>query len=165
MSTEVPASLSYGSANGHRYYLLRKSGLQALAGTSNFGIVTQRMTNPSSCSKEEHESSSLAYAVYVDRLMGYLMNYLSKLFSSGVEVDGLVFSGGIGEKSDHLRADVAKRLGWLGVKVDEGRNRKASAGMETVTKISEEGSKLPMWVVLTDEEKVCAEMCRDACGL
>jgi acetate kinase len=97
--------------------------------------------------------------------MGFITHYLSKLLASGERVDGLVFSGGIGEKSDYLRADVAKRLGWVGLKVDDVRNGTASKGKETVSMISADGSKVPMWVVLTDEEGVCAEMCKDKYGL
>lgn len=123
------------------------------------------MTDPSSCSPSEHTSASLAYAVYVDRLMHYLTSYLSKLFSTlpAGEVDGLVFSGGIGEKSDYIRADVAKRLEWIGAEIDPKRNQAAGKGgkdggeEEVVTCVGDQG-KIKLWVVQTDEELVCAKM-------
>lgn len=131
----------------------RKSGLAALAGTSNFGSITSAMTND--------ERMKLAYDVYVDRLMGFLAAYLSKLFGSlpVAEIDGLVFSGGIGEKSDILRSDVAKRLAWMGSQLDEAANKGVS-GKEVVTDIGD--GKLKLWVVQTDEELVCAQMCQKA---
>ena len=145
----------------------RKSGLQAVAGTANFGTITTRMTDKSSCSEEEHSASTLAYDLYVDRLMFYLTGYLSKLLGSldSSEVDGIVFSGGIGEKSDYLRADVARRLGWMGVSVDKARNEQASKGEEVVSAIHAEGSKVGLYVVQTDEEEVCARMTREELGL
>ncbi len=116
-------------------------------------------------SSDEHARSSLAYEVYVDRLMGFLVAYLAKLFSTlpgGIgALDGLVFSGGIGEKSDHLRGDVVGRLGWLGAQIDDARNKAASEGDEEVAEISKEGSKLRAWTVQTDEEGVCYRLCRE----
>ncbi|KAI5450497.1 hypothetical protein NCC49_002954 [Naganishia albida] len=143
--------------------LNKKSGLTALAGTNDFGSITEKMLNPSSTSKEQAHASTLAYQVYVDRLMCYLTFYLSKLFATeGIDgVDGLVFSGGIGEKSVFLRKDVSQRLGWVGLKVDDGLNEKASVGKEVAFKISAEDSKLPIWVVQTDEEEVCAKMVQE----
>jgi acetate kinase len=141
----------------------RKSGLTALAGTNDFGSITEKMLNPSSTSKEQAQASTLAYKVYVDRLMCYLTFYLSKLFATeGIDgVDGLVFSGGIGEKSVYLRKDVSERLGWIGLKVDDALNEKASVGKEVAFKISASDSKLPIWVVQTDEEEVCAKMVQE----
>jgi acetate kinase len=125
------------------------------------------MNDPSSCSDEEAESSKLAYSIYVDRLMFFITGYLSKLYGSleASEVDGIVFSGGIGEKSDFLRADVAKRLSWVGVKVQDDANKKASAGEQVVAKISADDSKLGLYVVQTDEEEVCARMTREELGV
>jgi acetate kinase len=141
----------------------RKSGLTALAGTNDFGSITSKMLDPSSCSKEDARASTLAYKVYTDRLLCYLTFYLSKLFETeGIDgVDGLVFSGGIGEKSVFLRKDVSQRLGWIGLKVDDKLNEQASVGKEVAFKISDSTSKLPIWVVQTDEEEVCAKMVQE----
>src|SRR5665213_2712987 len=35
-------------------------------------------------------------------------------------LDGLVFTGGIGENSSRIRAEIGKRLAWLGVAIEEG---------------------------------------------
>lgn len=144
------------------------------------------MLDPSSCSKEEHEASKLAYEIYVDRLMFYVTGYLSKLLGSlpAGEVDGLVFSGGewpnlsssaiklryiaragIGEKSHYLRADVAKRLAWIGTTLNSSANKSASSGAEVVSKISGSDSKIGLYVVQTDEEEVVARMTREDLGL
>lgn len=141
----------------------RKSGLQALAGTTNFGLITTRISDPSSCSEEEHESSKLAYEVYLDRLLSYISQYLFKLYSSnnGGAIDGIVFSGGIGEKSVDLRKEVLKRVQWLGAEVDDEANGKPEG---TVTEITKSGSKLKAFVVETDEEGWCARLAREQLG-
>lgn len=155
----VPATSDMGA----EALMGRKSGLQALAGTTNFGLITSRISDPSSCSEEEHKSAQLAYDVYVDRLMNYISQYLFKLYSQagGKGIDGLVFSGGIGEKSVELRKEVLQRLRWLGAEVDD----KANEGTEgSVTEITKEGSKFRSFVVETDEEGWCARLAREQLG-
>lgn len=141
----------------------RKSGLTALAGTNDFNSITTKMLNPSSYDAEDAKASTLAYKVYTDRLLCYLTFYLGKLFETkGINgIDGLVFSGGIGEKSVFLRQDVTKRLSWMGFQVDDKLNEQASAGKEVAMKINAESSKIPVWVVQTDEEEVCAKMLQE----
>jgi acetate kinase len=142
---------------------LRKSGLQALAGTTNFGTITTRIASPVSCTKEEYSSAKLAYEVYLDRLLSYISQYLFKLYSNndGAQIDGLVFSGGIGEKSVELRKEVLRRLKWLGAEVDDKANEKPEG---VVTEITKEGSRLKAFVVETDEEGWCAKLARDQLG-
>jgi acetate kinase len=147
--------------------MARKSGLSALAGTTNFGLIISRLEPPSSTSdytKEEHEASLLAYKTYLDRLNSYISQYLFKLFSSDQDkVDGIVFSGGIGEKAEKLRADVMRGMKWLGIEVGDGNK----GGEGTVTQISKEAGsgKLGAWVVETDEEGWCARLAREDFGV
>lgn len=137
----------------------RNSGLKALAGTTNFGHIIQNL-DPSKCSEEDHEKAKLTYAVYLDRLLNFVAQYLFKLLSEiPIEfIDGLVFSGGIGEKGAELRRDVLKKLAWLGAEVDEEANN--SNNGSTVKSITKEGSKLKGWVVETDEEGWMAKMAK-----
>ncbi|KAJ9110922.1 hypothetical protein QFC19_001431 [Naganishia cerealis] len=147
--------------------LNKKSGLTALAGTNDFNSITTKMLDPSSHAEDDAKASTLAYKVYTDRLLCYLTFYLSKLFETeGVDgIDGLVFSGGIGEKSVFLRKDIGKRLGWMGFEVDDKLNDQASAGKEVAVKINAASSKIPIWVVQTDEEEVCAKMVQECFDL
>ncbi|WWC62791.1 acetate kinase [Kwoniella dejecticola CBS 10117] len=143
--------------------LNKKSGLAALAGTTNFGTIISRL-DPSNCGKEEHEKAVLAYKVYLDRLMNYISQYLFKLLSQLPidKIDGVVFSGGIGEKGSKLREDALTKLSWLGAEIDKGKNDGKHAGK--VTEITTEGSKLKGWVVETDEEGWSAKLARDEFG-
>ncbi|WOO76818.1 putative acetate kinase [Vanrija pseudolonga] len=142
--------------------LNKKSGLTALAGTPNFATITTRANDPTSA---EHARAKLAYDVFVDRLMGFVSQYLAKLLATLpiAEIDGLVFSGGIGENAAGLRADVLQRLGWLGTAVDAAKNDVRSD--DVVREITVPGSKLRGWVILTDEEGYCAQAAREQLAL
>lgn len=65
-------------------------------------------------------------------------------------LDTLVFSGGIGENSAVIRARICEGLGFLGVTLDEARNR------TNATVISREGSGVTVRVIPTDEESEIA---------
>jgi acetate kinase len=70
-----------------------------------------------------------------------------------------VFTGGIGQRDAKTRREVAAGCAWLGAELDEARN----GGDEGL--ISTESSKLPMWVVKTDEERVIARQTAAVLGL
>lgn len=65
-------------------------------------------------------------------------------------LDGFVFTGGIGEHSPVVRAEVCERLHWLGVEMDGAANE---AGVEC---ISASHSKVQVLVIPTNEEIVVA---------
>nr|WPS94677.1 acetate kinase [Naematelia aurantialba] len=143
--------------------LNKKSGLLALAGTTNMGTILKRIADPLSCSSAEHYAAVLAYGVFLDRLMGYVSQYMFKLLASVPkgDIDGIVFSGGIGEKAVQLRKDVLEKFGWLGAEIDEQRNQSAKGEVREITK---DGSAVRGWVVETDEEGWCAHMTREEFG-
>jgi acetate kinase len=65
-------------------------------------------------------------------------------------LDTLVFSGGIGENSDIVRARVCEGLGFLGVELDEERNAKSTSTIST------EESRVTVRVIPADEELMIA---------
>ena len=69
-------------------------------------------------------------------------------------LDVLAFSGGIGEHDAVLRAQVCERLGWLGVKIDEQLNNRATR--DSVQVVHASCSSVEIWVVPTDEGRVAA---------
>ena len=96
------------------------------------------------------EGAALAIAMFTHRVVreaGAMAACLQGL-------DLLAFSGGIGEHDAALRADVAARLGWLGVRLDEAANRQATGGM--LVPIHARDSAVELWVVPTDEGRVAA---------
>ena len=65
-------------------------------------------------------------------------------------VDAVVFTAGIGERSAPVRARVGDKLAWMGVEIDPAANEANAA------KISSPGSRLPVYVIPTDEERMIA---------
>jgi acetate kinase len=134
--------------------LNKQSGLKALAGTTNFATITDGM--------DQDDKLRRAYAIYLDRLMGYVSQYLFKLLATlpKSEIDGIVFSGGIGEKSATLQRDVLDKLAWLGFKAG---SRIEPSG--TVSRITNDDSAIAGWVVETDEEGWSVELAHRTLGL
>lgn len=92
------------------------------------------------------------------KLAGEMLRYeIKKYIGSYAAVmnglDAVIFTGGIGENSDDLRADVLRDMEFLGIKLDE----KANAGSRgKLVKISAPDSKVEVWVVPTNEELLIA---------
>ncbi len=66
-------------------------------------------------------------------------------------LDGLVFTGGIGENAATIRARICEKLGFLGLHLDPSKNE---AGVPV---ISQDGATVTIRVIRTDEERVIAE--------
>ncbi|MFD1627483.1 acetate/propionate family kinase [Azospirillum griseum] len=71
-------------------------------------------------------------------------------------IDAFVFTAGIGERSAPVRARVGDKLAWLGVRIDEAANT------ANETRISTPDSRIPVYVIPTDEERMIALHTRDA---
>ncbi|MDE2343517.1 MAG: acetate/propionate family kinase [Betaproteobacteria bacterium] len=69
-------------------------------------------------------------------------------------LDLIAFTGGIGEHDADLRQEVAGRLRYLGVHLDEDKNRAARGGAEAA--IHAPGSAVEVWVVPADEGRAAA---------
>jgi len=66
-------------------------------------------------------------------------------------LDGLVFTGGIGENAAPIRTRICDRLGFLGIRLDPSKNE-ACAPV-----ISQQEAPVTVRVIQTDEERVIAE--------
>lgn len=98
--------------------------------------------------KGDHQAQ-LAIDVFCYRLQKYIGSYTAALG----HVDGLVFTGGIGENSSLVRQRACERLAELGYEIDPARNEKAS-GTECV--ISTDSSRVNIMVIPTNEELLIA---------
>ena len=87
--------------------------------------------------------------MFCHRVRKYLGAYWAVLNGA----DAVIFGGGIGENSPHVRAVICDSLDALGVKLDLERNR-ATVGVEG--KISADSSGTELWVIPTNEEMVIA---------
>jgi acetate kinase len=68
----------------------------------------------------------------------------------------LVFTGGIGENSETIRAGVCENLEAFGVQLDEEANRHASGEC----RISKPAGGAQIWIVPTNEELIVARQAR-----
>lgn len=118
--------------------LYRHSGLLGLSGVSNDLRALADSTDP-------HAREAIDYFVQaVRRELGALAAVLGGL-------DAVVFCGGIGENARAVRADMLRGLQWLGIELDEDYNA------TNRTEISADHSRVRVFVVRTDEERVIAE--------
>jgi acetate kinase len=92
--------------------LEHESGLLGLSGVSG---DLRRVIDAAAGGDQD---SQLAFDVYVYRIQTSVAAMTAALGG----LDGLVFTGGAGEASTHLRSEVCAGLGFLGVHLDAARN-------------------------------------------
>jgi acetate kinase len=115
--------------------LYRKSGLKGLSGISHDMRELEASDKPEA-------AEAIDYFVFrIRRELGALAAVLGGL-------DALVFTGGIGEHSAHVREKVCEGMDWLGIGIDPARNAANALDLGTGT--------ARVMVVPTDEERVIA---------
>ena len=148
--------------------LLRKTGktlaqiledLSSKAGLLGLSGVSQDCRDVEEAAAKGNERAKLALDVFVSSIRQYLGAYLTVL--GGADV--IVFSGGIGENSQLVRANTCKNMEWAGIVLDESKNDSLPRGSESC--ISTAGSTTQIWVVPTNEEIVVARQTAEAVGL
>lgn len=92
--------------------------------------------------------SQEAIDVFCYRAKKYIGSYAAALNG----VDGIIFTGGIGENSAYIRHRILQNLEYLGVELDEQRNE----NIPEDTKISSDASKVGVYAIPTNEELVIA---------
>ena len=94
------------------------------------------------------ERCILAQKMYVKRIVDFIAKYYVELGGC----DAIIFTAGVGENSISTRMEVMEKLACLGVKPDEERNN--VRGKEAL--ISADNSKIPVYVIPTNEELMIA---------
>jgi acetate kinase len=117
--------------------LYRDCGLKGLSGISNDMRELQVSGDP----KAKFAVEYFVYRVALNAGM---------LAAALQGIDAFVFTAGIGENSDGIRARISERLGWLGIALDGTAN----AGHAQL--ISRPGTT-PVYVIPTDEELMIAQ--------
>ena len=98
--------------------------------------------------KNGDELCKLAQDIYVRRIVEYIAKYYVLLGGC----DAIVMTAGVGENSIPTRKQILDKLSVLGVQIDEERNN--IRGEEQL--ITKDTSKIPVWVIPTDEELMIA---------
>ncbi|MBT4137717.1 MAG: acetate kinase, partial [Candidatus Latescibacteria bacterium] len=125
------------------HLLNRESGLLGLSEKSN------DLRELLASAKTGDTKSQLALDVFTYRIKKYIGSYLAVLG----QMDGIVFTGGIGENSPDIRQQILTNLEPLGVQLDPIINKKC-IGQETA--ISTEHANIKVFVIPTDEERLIA---------
>jgi acetate kinase len=117
--------------------IYRQSGLLGVSGVSSDMRRLRASSDPAA-------SEAIALFVYrVVREVGSLAAALGGL-------DGIVFTGGIGENDAASRDEIAAGCRWLGLELDPVRNAQGQG------RISSDSSPVSSWVIRTDEERMIA---------
>jgi len=131
--------LSLGEANT---LLNKHSGLQGISGiSSDMREIVSEMKNGD-------KKATYAFDVFTYRIRKYIGAYAAAMGG----LDGVVFTGGIGENSLEVRTACCTGLDFFGITVDESLN--ASSAREKF--ISPAGARTPVMVIPTNEELVIA---------
>ncbi len=132
--------------------LNRESGLLALSG------LTNDMRELEEAAARGHVGARLAVEIFVYRLA----QGMAAMAVALGRVDGLVFTGGIGENSPGVRAGALARLPFLGLRLDEEANVAAVRGQGGPITAPE---SVPALVVGTNEEWMIARETADILSL
>ena len=121
----------------------KKSGLLGVS-----GISSDMRTLRASGEPQAREAIDL-FVYRIIREIGSLAAALGGL-------DGLVFTGGIGQRDPKTRSEVVAGCEWLGAVLDEDANEDHEQRIDSAL------SRMPVWVLPTDEERV---ICRHTAAL
>lgn len=123
--------------------LNKKSGLKGICGMND-------MRDIHAAAEKGDTRAALAVDMFVYRIKKYIGAY----YAVTGPIDALVFTAGIGENDDVVRARVCSGLDHLGISLDSERNagRKKSA-----TAVQVQGSKVAILVIPTNEELAIAQ--------
>lgn len=95
-----------------------------------------------------NENAQLALEIYNYRVKKYIGAYMAAMNGA----DAIVFTAGLGENSDVVRAAICKDMEFLGIKLDLQKNNVRGK----LTDISAEGSRVKVLIVPTNEELMIA---------
>ena len=124
-------------------YMNKKSGFLGISGIS---------------SDNRYITNAAEHGDHKAQLAGEMLRYEIKKFIGSYAaimngLDAVLFTGGIGENSDDVRADVCHNMEYLGIKLDDAANKGLRGKLQ---KISAPDSKVEVWVVPTNEELLIA---------
>ncbi len=130
------------TVNDANILMNKHSGLQGISGISSDMREIE----------EEYEESSrakLAHDMFTYRLKKYIGAYAAAMGG----VDGIVFTGGIGENSEMVRKHALEGLDYMGIELDEAKNKER---LKEERDISAKNSQVRIMVIPTNEELVIA---------
>jgi len=133
--------------------LNKQSGWKALTGTTDFKeIASNADVNQHFSSNSAHPAHTLAFHLFLDRILNYFGAYFLKLGGAS-KIDAIVFAGGVGERSAILRKAVVERCRCFGLEINEEKNEDAENVEGNVVDITGDGeARTRVFVCRTDEQ-------------
>ena len=128
--------------------LNKKSGLLGVSQLSNDCRTLEAAMLDTS--HAQSAQAKLALTVFCYRIAKSIASFSASL----TELDGLIFTGGIGENSSWVRQQILAQLSLLNFKVCEETNQSTRFG--AIGNIATNSSR-PCWVIATNEEWVIAQ--------
>lgn len=123
--------------------LNKESGLKGICGVNDMRTVGE-------LAKAGNPEAQLAIGMYCYRIKKYIGAYHAVLGG----LDGVIFTGGIGENADFIRAGCCENLAHLGLEMDNGKNRGRQEGCFA---LESRASRVKILVIPTNEELEIAE--------
>lgn len=122
--------------------LNKKSGVFGISGvSSDFRDIEE-------AAEKGNTRAQLALDVYIHRVKKYVGAYAAIMNGA----DAIIFTAGLGENSPETRRDVCKDMDFLGIELDESKNK--VRGKET--DLTKEGSRVKVLLIPTNEELMIA---------
>ena len=101
-----------------------------------------------------NEKAALAREIFAYKVAKYVGSYAAAMNG----VDNIVFTAGVGENDSDIREEICSYLEFLGITIDELKNREQAEAV----RISERSSKVNVLVIRTNEE---LEIAREAAAV
>lgn len=133
--------------------LNKKSGLFGICGYSDDRDV-------SAAENRGDERAALAHKMLSYGVKKFIGSYIAAMDGC----DAIVFSAGLGENQPLLRKRICDNLSYFGIEIDDEVNAEfthGGGGVDGAGKISSSASKIPVYVIPTNEELVIARDTRD----
>jgi acetate kinase len=125
--------------------LNKQSGMMGLTGFSDMRDILKGIA-------AGNEQAELAYDMYAYRIKKYIGSYAAVLNG----LDAIVFTAGVGENDSAIRQMICAEMDFLGIKLDEEKNKVRSASLR---EINTDDSPVKILVVPTNEELEIVEQC------
>lgn len=124
-------------------YMNKKSGFLGVSGISSDN------RDITAAAEKGDKRALLAKDILVYEIKKYIGSYAAAMNG----LDAVLFTGGIGENSDDVRAEVCRNMDFFGIKLDEEANNGCRGQLK---RISAPDSKVEVWIVPTNEELLIA---------
>ncbi len=104
-----------------------------------------------------NDKASLARDIFAYKVAKYIGSFTAAMNG----VDNIVFTAGVGENDSDMREEICEYLGFLGIRIDEVKNREQAEAV----RISTRNSRVNVLVIRTNEEleiaREAAAVCRE----